>query len=85
MLYRSVSEETFLILLCVLRSFSDLISNLLKKKGFKRVFCGKINNDPIELRFGINQCLVGNNLALDVSTFTHNERTLLLPLVSKLC
>ena len=46
---------------------------------------GKSNNDPIEYLFSLNIFLGGNHLALDVSTFANNERTLLLHLVSDLC
>ena len=80
-----LSEETFFTLSHTLKCFSDLIIDLIIKKGFEFVLSGKIDNDPIELRFGINRYLAGNYLALDVLTFVHNERTLLLRLVSKLC
>ena len=47
-------EETSIALLHTLKSFSNLISNLIVKKGFKHVLSRKINNNPIELQFGAN-------------------------------
>ena len=46
---------------------------------------GKKHHGPIEKIFSLNRHLGGNHLALDVSTFAWNERTLLLSLVGKLC
>ena len=46
---------------------------------------GKSNNDPSGHHFSLNRHLGGHHLALDVSTFANNERTLILRLVSDLC
>ena len=58
------SEETFLTLSHTLRSFSDLITYLLDKKGFKYVLCGRVNNDPIEMRFSLNRYLSGKSFSI---------------------
>ena len=68
-----------------MRSFPDCIVELLETQKFKHVLPGRINNDPIEMRFSLNRHLSGNDLALDVASFCHNERTLLLQLVGHLC
>ena len=81
----SPAEETFFTLAHYLRAFSGLIVHMLVKKKFKFVLTGRINNDPIEHRFSLIRFLAGNHLALDVSTFAHNERTLLFKLVTQLC
>ena len=80
-----LSEETFFSLSHTMRSFPDCIIELLEIQKFKYVLPGRINNDPIELRFSLNRYLAGNDLALDVASFCHNERTLLLQLVGHLC
>ena len=79
------SEETIFALAHTLRSFSDLIKRLLTKKNFKHVLTGKMNNDPIELRFSSNRYLAGHHQSLDICAFSNNERALLLQLISELC
>ena len=54
-------------------------------KKFKCIIPGKINDDPIEHRFSLNRFLAGHHSALVFSTFSHNKRTLLLRMISKLC
>ena len=80
-----LSEETFFSLSHTMRLFPDCIVELLETHKFKHVLPGRINNDPIEMRFSLNRHLSGNDLALDVASFCHNERTLLLQLVGHLC
>ena len=66
------------------KRFSDKTTCLLTDKGFKHVLTGESDNDPIEYHFSLNRCLGGHHLALDISTFAHNERALLLNLIIKL-
>ena len=72
------SKENFFDLPHSLRGFADLITYLLAKKKIKHVLAGRSRNYPIEKTFSLNRCLGGSYLALDVSTFAHNERVLLL-------
>ena len=78
-------EETFLTLWHTLYMYSDLIKHLLIKKGLNYVLTGRSNNDPIEKWFSLNRYLSSNHLTLDVSSFAHNERTLFINLLSRLC
>ena len=84
-LFGSPSEDTLFTLLPALNSFADQITHLLPANKFDYVLDGKINNDPINNRFIINRHLGGNRLALDMSTFSHNEPTLSLHLIGQLC
>ena len=84
-IWEGASEETILTLAHSLPCFSDLVTHLLVKKKLKFLLIGRIKNDLIERRFILIRHLSGNHFALDASTFAHNERTLLLTLVSQLC
>ena len=84
-MYSGPSEETFFTFAHTLRAFSDEIEHLLSSKKCTCVLTGKNNNDPIEHRFSLNRNLSGHHLALDVSTFSNNERMSLLRLVSVSC
>ena len=83
--YGGSLEETFFAFAHALRAFSDEIVCLLNHKKKLHVLTGRNNDDPNEHRFSLNVCLAGYHLALDVSTHTHNERALLLRLVSNSC
>ena len=72
----------FFTLSHTLNDFSDQIDHSLAAKGFKQVLSIRMNNDPTEHLFSVNIHLCGNHLALDVSVFAHNERTLFLRLIS---
>ena len=80
-----ISQETFFTLSHALRAFSECIKILLVEEKFLHVLPGRMNNDPIEMRFSLNRCLSGNHLALDIASFYQNEQALLLQLVGKLC
>ena len=80
-LHGDPSEERFFSFAHTLLAFKDEIEHLLGTKKFTCVLTEKSNNEPIEHRFSLNTCLGGHRLALDVSTFFNNERTLLLRLV----
>ena len=79
------SEETFFTFAHALRAFADEIEHLSSTKKITCVLIGKSKNESIEHRFSLNICLGGNHLALDISTFANNERTLLLIIVCDSC
>ena len=78
------SEEIFLTLSHTLYVYSNLIKHLLSKKELEYILIGRSNNDPIEKQFSLNRYLSGNHLALDVSSFVYNERTLFINVLSGL-
>ena len=73
LLFGGPSVEIFFRFAHALRAFSDQIECLFNRKIFVHVLSGRINNYSIEHRFSINTCSSGYHLALDVSTFNHNE------------
>ena len=83
--YGGSLEETFFAFAHASRAFSDEIVCLLNRNTFACVLTWRNNNDAIYHRFSLNRYLAGHHLALDVITFAHNERALLLRLVSNLC
>ena len=83
-LFGGPSDGVFFTLSHTLNAYADQIENLLTTKGFKYVLTRRKNNKPIENRFSVIRHLGGNHLALDVSIFACNERTLFLLRIRKL-
>ena len=76
MLRGGLSKETLFTLSHTLRSLSQCVRCLLKRKGCAWGLAGNLGNVPVEKLFNKSRFIAGGNSHLDGPSFNHAQRTL---------